>query len=158
MERIINHHHICLKCRRSVKELYNSRFWGGAEYLDTNRLPCAICHGEMYYVGKHFAPPRKNDDKQWKKLEWMILNGWRGYGWPTKPKMGLRETKNLINEVNEAEAKSRNKQKELEALENSKKVARYNFARSKTTQIRAFKELRKQEEYQTSIMKDLGLE
>ena len=102
MQSSVSHmyHFVCLVCRRSVKGVVNS----GKPYISEGRyiypvLPqkCAHCGGEMPYVGKWFTPPRRHDEKQWKKLAWMIAQGWprahRENDWQTTPAMSLREVR-----------------------------------------------------------------
>ncbi|HEX9997238.1 MAG TPA: hypothetical protein VGB45_08855 [Abditibacterium sp.] len=105
----------------------------------------------MISVGHQFTPPRKQDGAAWKKLEWMILNGWRGYRWPTQPKMNLSEVQESLAAVEQARQKHQRKT-----------AAEFNSARPKKplspakAKRRRRAELEHQEEYQTRVLESVA--
>lgn len=50
---------VCLTCRTTKR----TEFGGGN---------CTRCHKPMHYIGKNWRIPKKDDDKEWKKLEKLI--------------------------------------------------------------------------------------
>jgi hypothetical protein len=84
-------HHVCLACRRSKK---------GPRYR-TVPLTCAECGGTMHRMGKLFAAPRRQDESGWRKIEWMIANGWNGRNWPVSPQMSLSEVQEVVRSMQE---------------------------------------------------------
>jgi hypothetical protein len=106
----------------------------------------------MICLGKQFTTPRKRDDAAWKKLEWMIQNGWRGWHWPTQPKMNLSEVQESLAAQRRKTEKLEQERKESESLEEQRRVAKYNASRSKTAKSRLRADLKRQEEYQTAVL------
>lgn len=141
-------HYVCLPCRRAVKS-----------QLRAIHIPCPVCHGEMLNFGKRFAAPRKKDDAQWKKLGWMIQNGWRGYGWatrprwPIQPKMNLREVQELFATSAQAE-KAAGKAKEDAALLERCRAAKNPHIKLNKKRLKA--ELKRQEKYQTAVLESVA--
>lgn len=139
-----NFHYVCLECRRAVKS-----------GVRQSQIPCSICRSEMTNMGRKFAAPRKKDDAQWKKLEWMIQNGWRGYGsasrpgWVTRPKMNLREVQESLAISTQRIAC---KAKEDAALLERRRAAQYSYSRSKTTKKHLEAEWKRQEKYQKAVL------
>lgn len=106
----------------------------------------------MVFVGKQFAAPRRRDDAGWKKLQWMIGNGWRGDGWPTAPAMNLNEVRESL-EVNQIARRAQLKAKKAAlAFETARRRARYNFRKSRATRKRERLELLRQQRYQDAVL------
>jgi hypothetical protein len=147
-------HFICLKCRRSVKGIEHDGTLYSAQRINLiHPKKCSHCGGEMPCVGKHFTPPRRNDEKQWKKLEWMIAQGWRGDSWTT-PSSSLREVKEaapprIDPDTNRLRAWERHRamQKQLQ------KVERHIVHRMRRKKLKAAKEWQRQLEYQERVLK-----
>lgn len=141
-----NSHFVCLKCRRSIK------VWSRDSILREEIIPCATCGAAMLCVGKKFTTPRKRDNAAWKKLEWMIQNGWRGYGWPTPPKMNLSQTQELIAVAKRQSANQAQARLQDESLREQRRSVKHNAAHSKAAKRRHKAELKQQEEYQTAVL------
>jgi len=60
----------CLNCKTS-----NMRHFDKApcDYPDT--MECPICNGVAVNLGRHFKPPKKSDDAQWKKVKYLVEHG-----------------------------------------------------------------------------------
>ena len=55
----------CLKCRKSFKRPgHNIR-----------ERKCPHCGDTAINLGRHFRPPKRRDDAQWAKVEYLIANG-----------------------------------------------------------------------------------
>lgn len=38
-------------------------------------MSCPICKGGAFNFGRHFKPPKKSDNAQWKKIEYLVEHG-----------------------------------------------------------------------------------
>ncbi len=61
----------CLTCRKSFKREVNL-----ANECPT-ALQCPECGGLAHNFGRHFKAPKKNDLKQWQKVEFLFEHGFR---------------------------------------------------------------------------------
>lgn len=64
-------HFVCTKCCSSFKKY-------GLDPIDAKQvliLKCAACEGPSYNCGRHFKPPKKEDSKQWEKVNLLISEG-----------------------------------------------------------------------------------
>ena len=151
-------HFVCLPCRRSIKHTA-TYFWDN-EIIPHQRSPrmqnvvCPECGGDMFCLGKNFKPPLRRDLRQWKKLEWMIQNGWRGHSWPTEPKMELREVQESFAIRTQAQ-KDANKIMEDAALFERRRAAN-GYSRSRAAKKRLKSELKRQEKYQKTVLESLA--
>jgi hypothetical protein len=57
---------VCVRCRASFRRPYEK----GIDYK-----PCALCGQEAVRADIRFRTPRKSDDKQWKKVEFLFQHG-----------------------------------------------------------------------------------
>ncbi len=60
-----------------------------------NVLICPQCKSAMHNRGKEFKPPRRNNIRQWRKVELLYQ---RGYRWETKFKQVSTTWKNINGE------------------------------------------------------------
>jgi hypothetical protein len=65
--------YVCFACRRSFKR---PRRFGGEGHLGD----CPACHGPSFALHPHFKAPRRDDVKQWQKVQLLVENGF--YFWP----------------------------------------------------------------------------
>ena len=140
------YHFVCVACRHCAKRLANSPH--KVESL------CAQCGREMIYVGKKFAAPRRRDDAGWKKLAWMIENGWRGYDWPVSPAMNLNEVRESLRGNREARAERMKRVTSEISFQEVAQRARHN-ARNRRRAIarkNASRELEAQQKYQDAVL------
>ena len=147
-------HFVCLACRRSVKRAATIEWTGdwNKRTPHTSAVACAQCGGEMAFAGKKFAAPRRRDDAGWKKLRWMIDNGWRGYDWPTSPGMNLGEVRESLRANRAALGARTRAAKERLSFVEAERDARRNFRNSRTARKRARLELREQRRYQDAVL------
>src|SRR5215211_3075041 len=75
--------YICFACRRSFKRPRKYATEG-------DRAECPACHGESIALHPHFKAPRKDDLKQWQKVEFLVRNGF--YFWRLRD----RENENAV--------------------------------------------------------------
>jgi hypothetical protein len=61
-------HFACFACRRSFKRKIE---FGAAVYLK----PCPDCSGQAIHLGRHFKAPKRTDQKQWRKVEYLVRAG-----------------------------------------------------------------------------------
>ena len=54
----------CLNCRKSFKRTYSE---------DSKK--CPHCGENAINLGRHFKPPKRSDDEQWEKVQFLIDNG-----------------------------------------------------------------------------------
>ena len=78
----------------------------------------------MICLGKKFSTPRKQDESAWKKLEWLIQNGWRGYGWPVSPEMSLLELQQSLADKELRTEETAQSRKQDQAFEEKHGAAR----------------------------------
>lgn len=154
MSVIENYHFVCLACRRSVKRPPNipSASQMRGEKWRTPAVRCAQCDGAMLCLGRKFAAPRRRDDAGWKKLEWMIANGWRGAGWPTSPAMSQSQVREVMRQCAQTERDDWQRAQEAASFENVKRRARRNARNSRAARKRAGLELTRQRRYQDAVL------
>lgn len=71
-----NDHFVCLDCRKMFNQLpWFRRYSYPAKSF---KAICPECGSEMKNAGHNFKPPRRNNIKQWRKVEWLLQ---RGYKW-----------------------------------------------------------------------------
>ena len=148
-------HFVCLACRRSVKGVGRN----GTPYISEGHyvypiLPqkCSQCGGEMPCVGKWFTPPRRYDEKQWKKLAWMISQGWPRSNWQTTPAMSLREARETRPEnLDTGEERLILWNRHLAAQKQTQKQGRHKVRKARQKKRRIEKEWQRQLEYQARI-------
>ena len=116
-------------------------------------MVCPECRRDMICFGKKFTPPPRRDFHQWQKLEWMIQNGWRGYGWPTQPKMNLSEVQESLATSAKAE-KAATRAKEDAAFLERRRATRNPHAKLNKKRLQA--ELKRQEAYQNAVLESLA--
>ena len=157
-------HFVCLTCRRSIKRRVDWQDWrwileeDGSEATILRSISCAICGGEMIYVGKYFAAPKRRDDAGWKKLAWMIENGWRGDGWrrsawPVAPAMNLNAVRESLRTSRIARNARLQREKERESFDVAKRRARNLRTRNlRTARKREQRELKAQQKYQDAVL------
>ena len=61
----------CLNCCKSFKREFNLSEGCPSE------LTCPQCGGIAHNFGRHFKAPKKNDQKQWKKISFLFEHGFR---------------------------------------------------------------------------------
>ncbi len=148
-------HFICVNCRRSIKGVPQT----GPSYIVNGRhirpiLPkkCTTCGGKMPCVGKHFSPPRRSDENQWKKLAYMISQGWSTDCWWTTPEMSLRDVRETQPiRIEESEARWQQLKLRRDLHKKTQKVQRHKESKARLKKKRAAKEWQRQCEYQASI-------
>ncbi|MEZ9823238.1 hypothetical protein AB4238_21880 [Shewanella sp. 10N.286.45.A1] len=60
----------CLNCKTSNMRHF---FEAPCDYPDS--MECPICKGVAFNFGRHFKPPKKSDNAQWKKIEYLVEHG-----------------------------------------------------------------------------------
>ena len=60
----------CLECKTAHKRRLES---SPSEY--PLKMACPICKSDMYHVGRNFKAPKKSDQKQWMKIQFLISHG-----------------------------------------------------------------------------------
>jgi len=60
----------CLNCKTS-----NMRHFDKDPCDYPSAMECPICKGASVNLGRHFKPPKKTDNAQWKKVEYLIEHG-----------------------------------------------------------------------------------
>jgi hypothetical protein len=60
---------VCIECRRSLNRPLDTG--SGRLYL------CSACGKPMTLLSHRFRPPKKNDDKKWETVKYLIENGFR---------------------------------------------------------------------------------
>lgn len=93
---------ICIDCRLSFSEGNN------LEKMNKNKS-CPECGEIMTFVHQKFKAPKKSDDKQWKKVAFLIENGFRfepifieiknGVFMPVSYPKTLSEAKEFVAEI-----------------------------------------------------------
>ena len=99
-------------------------------------------------MGRKFAAPKRLDDAGWKKLTWMISNGWRGNAWPTSPAMNLNAVRESLRTNRIARDARLQREKERESFDVAKRHAR----NIRTARKRAQRELKAQQKYQDAVL------
>jgi hypothetical protein len=59
---------VCFNCRKSFKR---PREFGN----EGRRAECPACHGSSIALHPHFKAPRSSNLKQWKKVQFLVENG-----------------------------------------------------------------------------------
>ncbi len=65
---------VCFKDRFTAKQVSRSTGTGPT----TNTSVCPICREPLVDMGRDFKPPRKRDDREWRRIEVSMLHG-HGY-------------------------------------------------------------------------------
>ena len=153
------YHFVCLACRRSVKRKPQWRYVSedGGEFVASVPVPCAQCRATMFCAGKYFSAPKRRDDAGWKKLAWMIENGWRGDGWrtenwPTSPAMNLNEARESLRAHRETLRAKVARARQEQSFEEARRTARWGFARSRVLRRQQQRELSRQRRYQNAVL------
>ena len=60
----------CLNCQTS-----NMRHFDKDPCDYPNSIECPICNNVAMNLGRHFKPPKKSDNSQWKKVEYLVKHG-----------------------------------------------------------------------------------
>lgn len=141
---LVYFHYVCLACRRCAKRQTLSCY---EEYVS---LKCAQCGIKMTPVGRYFTAPKRRDDAGWKKLAWMIENGWRGGAWPVAPAMNLNQVRESLRAAREARIISLHRAKEAAALKEVRRNAQWNFRRSRANRRKERRELEAQQKIANS--------
>ena len=147
-------HFVCLKCRRSVKRAANIGWTGSWDDRkpQVRDFACAECGGAMTFVGRKFAAPRRRDDAGWKKLAWMIENGWRGGAWPVAPAMNLNGVRESLS-VNRIARRARlQRENEADSFDLAARRAIRNARDSAAARKEARLELLRQQKYQDEVL------
>ncbi len=147
-------HFVCLACRRSIKRAANIR-WASqmrGEVWNTPSIRCGQCGEELLCMGRKFAAPKRRDDAGWKKLAWMIENGWRGGSWPVTPTMNLNQVRESLRAAREKRIAVWQRVKEESSFEEAKRRARRNARKTRTGRKRARLELKAQRQYQDAVL------
>lgn len=63
----MGHKKLCLECRLTQNRPFDS----GSELT----YPCPECGKQMILLPHRFRPPKKNDDKKWETVKFLIDNG-----------------------------------------------------------------------------------
>ena len=67
---LITYAFCCLDCRKSFKR--------AVQFGDYPReFPCLECGGVSYNFGRHFKPPKKSNNSQWRKIRFLFDHGFR---------------------------------------------------------------------------------
>ena len=147
-------HFVCLTCRRAIKRAPNipaaSQMRG--QVWNTPSIRCGQCGGELLCMGRKFAAPKRLDDAGWKKLTWMISNGWRGNAWPTSPAMNLNAVRESLRTSQIARDARLQRETESNSFEIIKRNARWNFRRIRVARKREQRELKAQQKYQDAVL------
>lgn len=63
---------VCFACRKSFKRHFD---------VDPSQYPseieCSECGDTSYNLGRNFKAPKRSDDSQWKKVEFLVEHGFR---------------------------------------------------------------------------------
>lgn len=156
-------HFVCLACRRSIKRAVGHQDWqwnrdeNGGEFVAPAPVDCAQCRATMFCAGRYFAAPKRRDDAGWKKLAWMIENGWkrnyrRGDDWPTSPAMNLNEVRESLRARDETVRAKVARAKQERSFEEARRNARWNFRRSHVARRQEQRELARQRKYQNAVL------
>ena len=150
-----SYHFVCLACRRCLKRkpAWHYVLEDGEERVAAKPVGCATCGNAMFCAGKYFAAPKRRDDANWKKLAWMIENGWRGDGWrgqdwPTSPAMNLGAVRESLRASRIARDARLQRAKQRESFD----VARRHARNLRVAGKRAARELRAQRKYQDAVL------
>ena len=108
----------------------------------------------MLCLGKKFAAPKRRDNAQWKKLAWMIENGWRGTNWPVAPDMNLNQVRKRLRANREVRSAQAKRVINEISFENAAQRARQNARNRRKAMIRqnARRELEAQQKYQEAVL------
>lgn len=60
----------CFDCRKSFKRHFDC---SPPEYPQV--IDCLECDGKFVNLGRHFKAPRRTDEKQWKKVRYLVEHG-----------------------------------------------------------------------------------
>ena len=86
----------CFECRKSFKQ----HMW--VSQFDKHQPLCPQCGAKMWLMGRAFKAPAKSSVKQWRKVEFLIRNGFlfhpNQFGWARSPKT-LREAEAVIKRL-----------------------------------------------------------
>lgn len=144
--------------KRAAPHRWNNDAPQGQSHLEMQTVICPKCRGAMTCLGKKFTPPKRSDEAQWKKLEWMIQNGWRGYNWPTRPEMTLREVQESLATTQQHQNRAANREKTRESLEQVQKSSRARSVLTGVARRRQRLELKRQREYQERVLAEVASE
>ena len=61
---------VCLNCKTSNMRHF---FEEPCDYPDS--MECPVCKGVALNFGRYFKPPKKSDNAQWKKIEYLVEHG-----------------------------------------------------------------------------------
>jgi hypothetical protein len=61
---------VCFECKTSTMRYYNV---SPAEYPKSS--DCPVCGNVTINLGRNFKPPKKSDSAQWKKVKFLVDNG-----------------------------------------------------------------------------------
>lgn len=145
---LVYFHYVCLSCRRCAKRQPLSCY---EEYI---ALKCAQCGVETTPVGKHFTAPKRRDDAGWKKLAWMIENGWRGGSWPIAPEMNLNQVRESLRTARAKHVAICQRVNEEYSFKEVVQRARHNARNRRKAMARknARSELEAQQKYQDAVL------
>jgi DNA-directed RNA polymerase subunit RPC12/RpoP len=65
----MGHKLVCFGCRKS--------FSAGTDYSIKHGETCPNCGGKFVLLDQKFKPPKKNDDKQWEIVHYLVEHGFR---------------------------------------------------------------------------------
>ena len=60
---------VCLECRKA--------FGLGTDFFTNNKTICSTCGKKAILFPHRFRPPKKTDDKKWKVVSFLVLNGFK---------------------------------------------------------------------------------
>ena len=61
---------VCFECKTS-----NMRYFDTAPCDYPRTSSCPVCSGTTINLGRNFKPPKKSDSAQWKKIKFLVENG-----------------------------------------------------------------------------------
>lgn len=107
-------------------------------------------------MGRKFAAPKRRDDAGWKKLAWMIENGWHGYNWPTSARMNLNQVRESLRNARERRITILRREKAEVSLAAVKRGARRKSCNSRAVRRNQKRneqlELKAQRKYQDAVL------
>ncbi|MES2430544.1 MAG: hypothetical protein V4556_06370 [Bacteroidota bacterium] len=62
----MSHKKVCLECKATLNRSFND---------SEQTYPCPKCEKSMILLPSRFRPPKKNDDKKWETVRFLIENG-----------------------------------------------------------------------------------
>jgi hypothetical protein len=104
---------VCFKDRFTAKQVARHNGTGPT----TNTSACPICRERMIDMGKDFKPPRKNDDREWKRIQTGMMLG-LGY-WS-------RQTPRQLHLISEKRKRVREIEKTLKGRQTNWRWYNYN--------------------------------